>query len=82
MPAGAESLGRAAWAGLSRMWPGALLVDGEIRRPWRPSQHTVRIDAWERVSRRRRDAIEARTLPLPGVDGQIEVVWNDGEGSG
>jgi Winged helix DNA-binding domain len=62
----------------SRVWPGALLVEGEIRGTWRRAQHTVRIDAWTRLSRRMRDAIEAEAgaLPLPGVDRRIEVVWN------
>jgi hypothetical protein len=62
----------------SRVWPGALLVDGEIRGTWRRAQHTVRIDAWARLSRAARDAIEAQAaaLPLPGVDRPIEVVWN------
>jgi hypothetical protein len=62
----------------SRVWPGALLVGGEIRGTWRRSQHTVRIDAWARLSRERRDAVEteAGALPLPGVDRRIEVVWN------
>jgi Winged helix DNA-binding domain len=61
----------------SRVWPGALLVDGEIRGTWRRARHTVRIDAWGRLSRTNRDAIEAEagTLPLPGVDRRIEVVW-------
>ena len=35
----------------SRVWPGALLVDGEIRGTWRRAKHTVRIDAWEAPSR-------------------------------
>jgi winged helix DNA-binding protein len=62
----------------SRVWPGALLVEGEIRGTWRRAQHTVRIDAWGRLSRGMRDAIEveARALPLPGVDRPIDVVWN------
>jgi hypothetical protein len=61
-----------------RVWPGALLVDGEIRGTWRRAQHTARIDAWERLSRGSRDAVEAEAgaLPLPGVDRRIEVVWN------
>ncbi len=61
----------------SRVWPGALLVDGEIRGTWRRAQHTVRIDAWTRLSRGARDAVEAeaRALPLP-VDRPIEVVWS------
>jgi hypothetical protein len=62
----------------SRVWPGALLVEGEIRGTWRRANHTVRIDSWTRLSRTARDAVEAeaRVLPLPGVDGGIEVVWN------
>jgi hypothetical protein len=61
-----------------RVWPGALLVAGEIRGTWRRAQHTVRIDAWTRLSRRARDAIEAEAaaLPLPGIDRPIELVWN------
>jgi hypothetical protein len=60
-----------------RVWPGALLVDGEIRGTWRRAQLTVRIDAWARLARGARDAVEAEagTLPLPGVDRPIEVVW-------
>jgi hypothetical protein len=61
----------------SRVWPGALLVEGEIRGTWRRAQHTVRVDAWGRLSRRMRDAIEAEAgaLPLPGIDRSIDVVW-------
>jgi len=61
-----------------RVWPGALLVEGEIRGTWRRAQHTVRIDAWARLSRGTRDAIEAEAgaLPLPGLHRPIEVVWN------
>jgi hypothetical protein len=64
--------------GTPRVWPGALLVDGEIRGTWRRAQHTMRIETWARLSRGTRDAIEAEagTLPLPGVDRPIEVVWN------
>jgi hypothetical protein len=61
-----------------RVWPGALLVDGEIRGTWRRAEHTVRIEAWERLSRGARDAIEAAAgaLPLPVVDRAVEVVWD------
>jgi len=61
----------------SRVWPGALLVEGEIRGTWRRAQHVVKIDAWARLSRAARDLVEAEagSLPLPGVDRQIEVVW-------
>ena len=61
----------------SRVWPGALLVEGEIRGTWRRAQHTVRIDAWTRFTPGMRDAVEteAAALPLPGLDRRIEVVW-------
>jgi len=38
----------------------------------------VRIDAWTRLSRRARDAIEAEAgaLPLPGIDRPVETAWN------
>jgi hypothetical protein len=60
----------------SRVWPGALLVEGEIRGTWRRAQNTVRIDAWARPSRAAREAVEAEAaaLPLPGVD-HVDVVW-------
>jgi hypothetical protein len=61
-----------------RVWPGALLVKGEIRGTWRRAHHTVRIDAWARLSRETRAAIEAEAeaLPLPGLERPIEVVWS------
>ena len=62
----------------SRVWPGALLVEGEIRGTWRRAQHTVRVETWTRLSRAMRDAVEAEAagLPLPGLDREIEVVWD------
>ena len=60
-----------------RVWPGALLVEGEIRGTWRRARHIVRVETWTRLSRRTRDAIatEASDLPLPGLDRLIEAVW-------
>jgi hypothetical protein len=60
-----------------RVWPGALLVDGEVRGTWRRAQHTVRIETWSRLTRPARTAVEAEAagLPLPGLDRQIEVIW-------
>ncbi len=62
----------------SRVWPGALLVEGEIRGTWRRAQHTVRIEAWSRLTARARAAVEAEAcaLPLPGLERPIEVVWS------
>jgi hypothetical protein len=63
----------------SRVWPGALLVDGEIRGTWRRAQHSVRVETWARLSRARREAVEAEAgaLPLPGLDRPIDVIWNE-----
>jgi hypothetical protein len=62
----------------SRVWPGALLVAGEIRGTWRRANHILRIDAWARLSQGTRDAVEAEAsaLPVPGLDRPIEVVWD------
>jgi hypothetical protein len=71
--------GRRAQLWTSRVWPGALLVGGEIRGTWRRAQHTVRIDLGEELSPEARAAVEAEAagLPLPGIDRAIEVVWNE-----
>lgn len=62
----------------SRVWPGALLADDEIRGTWRRTGHTVRVEPWGRLSRAQREAVEteARSLPLPGLDRPIEVTWD------
>jgi DNA glycosylase AlkZ-like len=62
----------------SRVWPGGLLVDGEIRGTWRRANHVVRVEPWTRLSRAAREAIEteAASLPLPGLVRPVEVVWS------
>lgn len=61
-----------------RVWPGALLVEGDVVGTWRRAQGTVAIQAWRRLSRAARDAVEAEaaSLPLPGTEGQIVVRWD------
>jgi Winged helix DNA-binding domain len=61
-----------------RVWPGALLVDGEIIGTWRRAEATVVIHTWRRLTRAARDAVaaEAESLPLPGVDRRIAVRWD------
>jgi hypothetical protein len=63
----------------SRVWPGAVLVAGEIVGTWRRSQAKLTIQPWQRLSRGQRDAVEAEAarLPLPGVEGRIVVRWDD-----
>jgi hypothetical protein len=62
----------------TRVWPGAVLVAGEVAGTWRRAQADVSIRAWRRLSRAERDAVEAeaRSLPLPGVESEISVGWN------
>ncbi|MEP6642059.1 MAG: crosslink repair DNA glycosylase YcaQ family protein [Gaiellales bacterium] len=62
-----------------RVWPGALLLDGEIRGTWRRAHSTVTIQAWGRLPCAARHAVEAEAagLPLPGLAGQIVVRWNE-----
>ncbi len=63
----------------SRVWPGALLVEGEIVGTWRRSNEKLTIQLWRRLSRAARDAVEeeAASLPLPGVQGKIVVRWGE-----
>jgi len=62
-----------------RVWPGALLVEGEIVGTWRRAQATVTVETWRRLSTtaRRAVAAEAMSLPIPGVEGRIDVHWGD-----
>ena len=68
---------RALWT--PRVWPGGVLVEGEIVGTWRRAQETVRVLSWRRLSRAARDAVEAEagSLPLPDLRGPIVVRWDD-----
>ena len=61
----------------SRVWPGAVLVEGEIVGTWRRASADLTIDAWRRLSGPEREAVEAEaaSLPLPDVAGRIRVRW-------
>jgi hypothetical protein len=67
---------RALWT--SRVWPGALLVEGETVGTWRRAEHVLTIQLWRRLSRTQRDAVEveAGSLPLPGIDRLMDVRWD------
>jgi hypothetical protein len=68
---------RALWP--SRVWPGGLLVDGEIVGTWRRAGTTLTVQTWRRLSGAERDAVaaEAESLPLPGITRRIVVRWDD-----
>jgi hypothetical protein len=60
-----------------RVWPGALLVDGEITGTWRRANADVSIAPWRTLISAQRDAVEseAAALPLPDLGGKIRVRW-------
>jgi hypothetical protein len=61
-----------------RVWPGALLVAGEIVGTWRRAQRTVAIQTWRKLSRATRDAVvaEAESLPLPDPGDGMVIHWS------
>ena len=63
----------------STVWPGGLLVRGELAGTWRRSGPTVTIHAWRTLSSPERAATEeeAGTLALPGIAAPMRVAWVD-----
>ena len=61
----------------TRVWPGALLVGGELAGTWRRANEKVSIQTWRRLKPLERDAVveEAESLPLPGLPGPIVITW-------
>jgi hypothetical protein len=68
---------RALWT--PRVWPGGLLVEGEIVGTWRRADAAMTVQPWRRLSPAARDAVavEVESLPLPGIEGRIVVRWDD-----
>jgi hypothetical protein len=62
-----------------RVWPGAVLVDGEVSGTWRRAGTTVTVQPWDRISSAAREAVEAEAaaLPLPGTRRPIVVRWEE-----
>ena len=62
-----------------RVWPGALLVDGEITGTWRRAGPVLAVQPWRRLSAAERDAVEAEAarLLLPGVSAPVTVRWDE-----
>jgi Winged helix DNA-binding domain len=59
----------------TRVWPGALLVNGDIVGVWRRSAKEISIDTWRRLSPAEWEAVEAEAiaLPLPGLNARITI---------
>lgn len=61
-----------------RVWPGALLVGGEIVGTWRRADADLTIEPWRRFDPAEQQAIEAEATSLPlGLATPIRVRWSD-----
>ena len=58
----------------SRVWPGAVLADGEIVGTWRRAGGTVTVFPWRNLPRRTIDATEAEAMTMPLAD-EVTVRW-------
>jgi DNA glycosylase AlkZ-like len=60
-----------------RVWPGAVVVAGEVAGTWRRAGAVVTVQSWRRLSREAREAVEleAQSFPLPALHGQLRVRW-------
>ena len=60
-----------------RVWPGGLLVGGELAGTWRRAGPVLTIAPWRPLSAAEREAVvaEAESLPIPGAQGRIAVRW-------
>ncbi|TMG21823.1 MAG: winged helix DNA-binding domain-containing protein [Chloroflexi bacterium] len=61
-----------------RVWPGAVLVEGEVVGTWRRAGPAVTIQPWRLLSPGTREAVEkeAESFPLPDARGRIRVRWD------
>jgi len=60
-----------------RVWPGGLLLDGELAGTWRRAGPVLTVQTWRPLSGAERDAVaaEAESLPLPALGQRITVRW-------
>ena len=61
-----------------RVWPGGVLVSGDIVGTWRRSDTALTLQTWRKLSSGERDAVaaEAESFPLPGIKRRVVVRWN------
>src|SRR5262249_25905825 len=62
-----------------RVWPGGVLIDGEIAGTWRRANAVMTVQPWRPLTEAERDAVtaEARSLPIPGIKESLVVRWGD-----
>jgi hypothetical protein len=63
----------------SRVWPGGILVGGELVGTWQRSEAHVTLRPWHPLSSAECAAVEseAASLPLPGSAGRIVITWQE-----
>ena len=63
----------------TRVWPGALLVGGEIAGTWRRAGAALTATPWRPLTPAERDAVtaEAESLPLPSLPRRVTVHWDE-----
>jgi len=62
-----------------RVWPGAVMLAGELVGTWRRADADLSVEPWQPLAKRERGVIEAEaaTLPLPSLRSPISVRWLD-----
>jgi Winged helix DNA-binding domain len=60
-----------------RVWPGAIMLAGELVGTWRREGRDVTITPWQLLTTAGRDAIaaEAESLPLPATGSSTRILW-------
>lgn len=60
-----------------RVWPGAVMLAGELAGTWRRAGRDLTVQPWRRLSSAEREAVaaEAQSLPLPGAADSTRVHW-------
>jgi hypothetical protein len=69
--------GRRAQLWTPRVWPGAVLLEGEVRGTWRRAGHVLTVEQWGAFSPAARELVEAEAagLPLPSLERPIVARW-------
>lgn len=57
----------------SRVWPGAVMVDGDFVGTWRRSGTLVTVEPWRKLTAFERNAIEQEAASLPLPDGEASA---------
>ncbi len=70
-------LERAAAFPRNTVWPGAVMVRGELVGVWRRTGRRVTVAPWRGLTAGERAEVEAEAaiLPLPGMTGSVAVAW-------